>query len=136
MGCYGIGVGRLLAAAIEQNHDQKGIVFPPPVAPYQVHLVALNMSDTGVVEAADRLYQELWDRGVETLYGRPAGPGRRREVQRRRPAGSALRLVVSPRNLKNGMVEVKGRTDAEAEMTPLAEVVDTVTAWLAAGGRK
>ena len=136
MGCYGIGVGRLLAAAIEQNHDQKGIVFPPPVAPYQVHLVALNMSDTGVVEAADRLYQELWDRGVETLYDDRPDQAAGVKFNDADLLGLPLRLVVSPRNLKNGMVEVKGRTDAEAEMVPLADIVGTVGAQFAAGGRK
>ena len=65
MGCYGIGVGRLLAAAVEQNNDDAGIVFPPPVAPYQVHLVGLNVAAEEVAEAADKLYQEL---GVSLIH--------------------------------------------------------------------
>ena len=96
MGCYGIGVGRLLAAAIEQNHDERGIVFPQPVAPYQVHLVALNMSDPGVVEAADKLYQELWDRGVETLYDDRPDQAAGVKFNDADLMGLPLRLVVSP----------------------------------------
>ena len=134
MGCYGIGVGRLLAAAIEQNHDERGIVFPPPVAPYQAHLVALNMSDSDVVEAADRLYRELWDRGVETLYDDRIDQAAGVKFNDADLLGLPLRLVVSPRNLKNGQVEVKGRTDAEAEMVPLGSVVEAVAQRLAAGG--
>ena len=68
MGCYGIGVGRLLAAAIEQNHDDKGIVFPLPIAPYQVGMTALNVENAEVAEAAESLYEELQRAGVETLY--------------------------------------------------------------------
>ena len=134
MGCYGIGVGRLLAAAIEQNHDERGIVFPPPVAPYQVHLVALNMSDSDVADAADRLYRELWDKGVETLYDDRIDQAAGVKFNDADLLGLPLRLVVSPRNLKSGQAEVKGRTDAEAEMVPLTEVVDAVAARLPAGG--
>ena len=68
MGCYGIGVGRLLAAAIEQNHDEQGIIFPAPIAPYQVHVVGLNLTDEAVSQEADALYQRLWDAGIECLY--------------------------------------------------------------------
>ncbi len=133
MGCYGIGVGRLLAAAIEQNHDQRGIVFPPPVAPYQAHLVALNMSDSDVVEAADRLYKELWASGIETLYDDREDQAAGVKFNDADLLGLPLRLVVSPRNLKNGQVEVKGRTDAEAEMVPLGRVVEAVGKRLATG---
>ena len=59
MGCYGIGVGRLLAAAIEQNHDEKGIIFPANIAPYDVHLVSLNTEDPSIKESAESLYSLL-----------------------------------------------------------------------------
>ena len=87
MGCYGIGVGRLLAAAIQQNHDERGIVFPAPIAPFSVHLVGLNLSDAAVSEAADRLYDELWAEGIETLYDDRTDEAAGVKVQRRRPAG-------------------------------------------------
>ena len=68
MGCYGIGVGRLLAAAIEQNHDDNGIVFPHPIAPYQAHLVGLNLANEAVAQAAENLYAQLTAANIETLY--------------------------------------------------------------------
>ena len=90
MGSYGIGVGRLLAAAVEQNHDDKGIIWPAPIAPYQVHMVALGNSPEVTAEA-DRLYEELQQTqpaGLQVLYDDARGIGGG-QVQRRRPAGHA-----------------------------------------------
>jgi prolyl-tRNA synthetase len=124
MGCYGIGVGRLLAAAVEQNHDDKGIVFPTPIAPYQVHLVGLNLTDASVAAAADGLYRELWDAGIETLYDDRPDQAAGVKLNDADLMGLPLRLVVSPRNLRNNAVEMKGRTDTEATMVGM----DAVTA--------
>ena len=123
MGCYGIGVGRLLAAAIEQNHDDKGIVFPAPIAPYQVHLVGLNLSDPEVFSAADALYQQLWDAGLETLFDDRIDESAGVKLNDADLMGLPVRLVVSPRNLRSGMVELKGRADSEATMVPAGEVL-------------
>jgi len=68
MGCYGIGTGRLLAAVIEENHDEKGIIWPPEIAPYQIHLVALDIGQAEVSEAAEGLYGALLAPGYELLY--------------------------------------------------------------------
>ncbi|SVB49986.1 uncharacterized protein METZ01_LOCUS202840, partial [marine metagenome] len=68
MGCYGIGIGRLLAAAIEQNHDENGIVFPVPIAPYSVHLVGLNLHDEDVINSSNSLYSSLWQEGIDCLF--------------------------------------------------------------------
>ena len=122
MGCYGIGVGRLLAAAIEQNHDEKGINFPIPIAPYQVHLVGLNLSDGEVAAAADRLYTQLWQQGFETLYDDRVDQAAGVKLNDADLIGLPVRLVVSPRNLKNNVVEVKGRKDSEAETVPADEL--------------
>ena len=89
MGCYGIGVGRLLAAAIEQNHDNRGIVFPAPIAPYQVHLVGLNLADETVAAAADKPLPGVVGQRHRDPLRRPARPGGRSEAQRRRPDGAA-----------------------------------------------
>jgi prolyl-tRNA synthetase len=124
MGCYGIGVGRLLAAAIEQNHDDKGIVFPAPIAPYQVHLVGLNLSDPEVFSAADALYQQLWDAGLETLFDDRIDESAGVKLNDADLVGLPVRLVVSPRNLRSGMVELKGRSESEATMVPANEVVE------------
>ncbi|MFQ6029737.1 MAG: proline--tRNA ligase [Dehalococcoidia bacterium] len=126
MGCYGIGVGRLLAAAIEQNHDDKGIVFPAPVAPYQAHLVGLNLTDEAVAQAAEQLYQSLWDQGIETLYDDRPDQGAGVKLNDADLLGLPIRLVVSPRNLRNGMVELKGRQEEEATMVPLDQVAEAV----------
>ncbi|HIM37225.1 MAG TPA: proline--tRNA ligase, partial [Dehalococcoidia bacterium] len=100
MGCYGIGVGRLLAAAIEQNHDDKGLVFPIPIAPYQIHLVGLNLSDEEVAAAADKLYSDLWEQGFETLYDDRTDQAAGVKFNDADLIGLPVRLVISPRNLK------------------------------------
>ena len=134
MGCYGIGVGRLLAAAIEQNHDDNGIVFPHPIAPYQAHLVGLNLSNEAVAQAAEDLYTQLNAANIETLYDDRPDAAAGVKFNDADLMGLPVRLVISPRNLNNGVVEIKGRTDAEATTVPLAEVVDAVRARLAIGG--
>jgi len=131
MGCYGIGVGRLLAAAIEQNHDERGIVFPTPVAPYQVHLVGLNLADEEVSAAADQLYADLWKQGIEVLYDDRQDQAAGVKLNDADLLGMPVRLVVSPRNLKNGVVEVKGRREEQAATVPADQVVDAVRQQLA-----
>ncbi|MCH8854180.1 MAG: proline--tRNA ligase, partial [Planctomycetes bacterium] len=123
MGCYGIGVDRLLAAIIEENHDENGIVWPKSIAPFAVHIVALNPDKEGVSEAAERLYNELRERGVDVLYDdREESAGVK--FADADLLGMPLRVTVSPRNLKQDVVEIKGRSDADAEMVPLSEAVD------------
>ena len=126
MGCYGIGVGRLLAAAIEQNHDEKGMVFPAPIAPYQVHLVGLNLADDRVAAAADQLYRDLWSQGVETLYDDRIEAAAGVKLNDADLLGLPLRLVVSPRNLNNGLVETKGRQESEPSLVPADQAVEVV----------
>ena len=121
MGSYGIGVGRLLAAAIEQNHDENGIVFPTPIAPYQVHLVGLNLSDSDVARTADGLYDRLWSQGIETLYDDRADEAAGVKFNDSDLVGLPVRLVVSPRNLRQGMVEVRRRSGGDAELVSLEQ---------------
>ena len=128
MGCYGIGVGRLLAAAIEQNHDDKGIMFPAPIAPYQVHLVGLNLADEQVAEEAERLYQELKDQGIEVLYDDRTDQTAGVKLNDVDLLGLPVRLVVSPRNVKAGVVEFKQRLDETSSLVPAGEVVATLQA--------
>ena len=131
MGCYGIGVGRLLAAAVEQNNDENGIVFPIPIAPYQAHLVGLNMSNQEVAQAADKLYQELEADGIEVLYDDREDAAAGVKFNDADLLGLPVRLVVSPRNMKNGAVEIKGRADSEAGSVALDSVVEEVRRRLA-----
>jgi prolyl-tRNA synthetase len=118
MGCYGIGLGRLLAAAIEQNHDDKGIIWPPAIAPYHIYLCPLSMDNQEVTATAEGLYQRLRKEGFEVLYDdRPESPGVK--FNDADLLGIPLRLTVSPRTLKRQGVEFKRRTEKEAEVVPL-----------------
>ena len=131
MGCYGIGVGRLLAAALEQNHDDKGIVFPSAIAPYQVHLVALNVENPDVAQAAENLYNRLEQAGLEVLYddrAETAGV----KFNDADLLGFPVRIVVSPRNLKQGSAEAKQRSEGDAQLVGLEEVVEVVQGLLRA----
>ena len=131
MGCYGIGVGRLLAAAIEQNHDDKGIVFPSTIAPYQVHLVALNVENPEVAQAADDIYQRLEQAGLEVLYDdRPETAGVK--FNDADLLGFPVRIVVSPRNLRQGSAEIKQRRENEAQLVGLEGVVEVAQGLLEA----
>ncbi len=132
MGCYGIGVGRLLAAAIEQNHDDKGIIWPASIAPYQVHLCALFIDDPKVVAAADSLYKDLTAAGVEVLYDdRAESPGVK--FNDADLLGMPLRITVSPRNLEKQSVEIKWRTEKKAQLMPLEDIVAVVQKMLQTG---
>ncbi|MCH8186945.1 MAG: proline--tRNA ligase [Chloroflexi bacterium] len=125
MGCYGIGVGRMLAAAIEQHHDDKGIKFPAPIAPYHASLVALNVADPEVVACAEDVYARLGEAGIEVLYddrSETAGV----KFNDADLLGLPLRIVVSARNLAQDAVEVKGRSESVAAAVPKADIVDRV----------
>jgi len=123
MGTYGIGVGRLVAAAIEQNHDEKGIIWPISIAPFQVHLTGLFMDNPKVAEAADKLYQELVAPGIEVLFDdRVESPGVK--FNDADLIGIPFRITLSPRTLDGSNVEFKRRTDNKAQIMPLAGIAD------------
>jgi prolyl-tRNA synthetase len=129
MGCYGIGVERLLAAAIEQNHDDGGIVFPRPIAPYDVHLVALNTDVADVVSAADDLYANLEAAGLSVLYDdRHESPGVK--FNDADLIGLPVRAVVSRRNVNQGVIEVKRRDSSDPVSPPMDEALATVQSLL------
>ena len=131
MGCYGIGVGRLLAAAIEHNRDEQGMCLPVNVSPFQVYLAGLNMEDADVSSAAERVYQQLQDAGVEVLYDdRTESAGVK--FNDADLLGFPVRVVVSPRNLKEGKAEVKRRSEAEASMVALEDAASHVASLLTA----
>jgi len=129
MGCYGIGVGRLLAATIEANHDDKGMILPRAIAPYEVYLAGLNTNDETVVASAAKFYEDLSSAGVEVLYDdRDVPPGVK--FNDADLIGLPLRVVVSSRGLTNGEIEMKRRDADEATMAPLADGVEAVKAAL------
>ncbi|TRO79193.1 proline--tRNA ligase [Trichloromonas acetexigens] len=127
MGCYGIGVGRTVAAAIEQNNDANGIIFPMPIAPFQVIVTMVNPNDAEVCAAAEKLYADLLERGVEVLLDdRDERPGSK--FKDADLLGIPLRVTVGARGLKDGALEVQERRSGTREMVPLAEVAEVVAA--------
>ncbi len=127
MGCYGIGIGRLLAAIVEYGHDDKGIVWPIQVAPYQVHICTLNPDKSNVEHTGEQLYQTLRSSDVDVLLDdRPASPGVK--FNDADLIGAPLRVTVSPRTLATGSVEIKWRNKKEAELIAVGDAADLVTA--------
>jgi prolyl-tRNA synthetase len=130
MGCYGIGVTRIVAAAIEQGHDERGIIWPDPIAPFQVVLVPLNLQKSARVrEASDRLYAELVAAGIEVLYDdRDARPGVK--FADAELLGVPHRLVVADRGLEAGKLEYRHRRDSASTEFPAGEVMEFLRARL------
>ena len=123
MGCYGIGVSRVVASAIEQNHDDKGIIWPDAIAPFQIALLPMNMQKSAEVrETAERLYAELTNAGYEVLFDdrgeRPGVMFADMEL-----IGIPHRVVVGERGLKSGTVEYKGRRDTENQDIALEQLM-------------
>ena len=130
MGSYGIGAGRLLAAIVEQHHDDKGIIWPPSVAPFQVHLVSLGLDRPEAREGAEALYAELEQAGLEVLYDdRAESAGVK--FNDADLIGVPLRLTISPRTLKAETVEAKLRRESEATLLPRGEAVERARELLA-----
>ena len=125
MGSYGIGPARIVAAAIEQGADEKGIVWPRSLAPWEVELVSLGKDADEAVQAADALYEELTATGLEVLYDdRDAGPGEK--LTDAELLGCPLRVVVGKRALAEGQVEAQERASGADHRLPLAEAVESV----------
>jgi prolyl-tRNA synthetase len=130
MGCYGFGVGRTLAAAVEQNHDEDGIVWPRPLAPFEAVVLALNVGDPAVREAADRLYEELAARGADVFYDdRDERPGVK--FKDADLVGFPVRLVVGAQSLGRGEVELSTRRERVKRPVPVAEAAGRVLELLA-----
>jgi len=126
MGCYGIGVSRIVAAAIEQNHDKNGICWPSPIAPFQLALLPMNAKKSHrVKEAAEKLYAELLEAGVEVIYDdrnvRPGVMFNDMEL-----IGIPHRVVIGERGLDAGSLEYRARTDSENSEIPLEGAVEAI----------
>lgn len=121
MGCYGIGIGRTMGTIVEVHHDENGMIWPKNIAPYQVHLISIK----GAEEEADKLYAQLQKEGIEVLYDdRKERPGSK--LKDADLIGIPLRIVVSSRTLEQNSVEWKGRTENEAQMVKMDEVIGKV----------
>lgn len=126
MGCYGMGVTRLVAAVIEQNHDDNGIIWPLPLAPFQLHIIALNAQKSDAVkEASEALYAQACEAGIDVLLDdRAERPGVK--FAEADLIGIPHRIVIGDRGLKNGAVEYRQRTGDSAEDIPLDDVLSKI----------
>lgn len=132
MGCYGIGVSRVVAAAIEQNNDERGILWPEAIAPFQVAIVPVNKHKCPeVAEAADKLYAELTAAGVEVLYMDEDKARLGVMLANVELIGIPHRVVISDRGLADGQIEYRNRRAADNETLPAAELTQAVLAKLA-----
>ena len=128
MGCYGIGVTRLLGAAIEQGHDERGIIWPISMAPFEVVICPMNYDKSEAVKAtADQLHEQLLTAGIDVVLDdrgeRPGAMFADWEL-----IGAPFRVVIGERGLADSLVEFKGRTDAESQNIPITEIKDKVVA--------
>lgn len=126
MGCYGIGVSRVVASAIEQNNDKNGIIWPSGLAPFTVCIIPMNMHKSERVQrAAEQLYSDLSSAGIEVLFDdrkeRPGVMFANMEL-----IGIPYRIVIGERSLDKGIFEFKGRTDSEAQEIAIDDIVDTI----------
>jgi len=130
MGCYGIGVGRTMAAAVEQFNDKDGIIWPASIAPYQVIVIAMNPKDAESFRKAEMIYEEFERAGVEVIFDdRKERPGVK--FKDADLIGYPIRVVVGPKTLANGSLEVKARRTGEVRMLPLdGDYVAAVREWL------
>ncbi len=128
MGCYGIGITRTVAAVIEQNYDDDGIVWPWPVAPYQVHLLNLDPGNVEVMELSNRLEKELEEAGFEVLHDDREGMSPGVKFKDADLLGFPLRLTVGARGLKEGTVELRDRRTKETLKVAPASVLEKVAA--------
>jgi len=123
MGCYGIGVGRLAASVCEAHHDDYGPIWPMAIAPWQVHLCALKSNDTEVAAAANNLYRDLQKAGIEVIFDdRAVSPGFM--FSDADLLGVPVRAVVSPKNCKEGVVEIKTRDKSLSEKIAVADALE------------
>jgi prolyl-tRNA synthetase len=125
MGCYGIGVGRTAAAAIEQNHDDKGIIWPRNLAPFQVIIIPVNYSNDDLKNVCDNLYDSLQKAGIETLLDDRTdrlGP----KLKDADLMGIPLQIIIGPKNLSAGQVEIKVRKTNESELRPYPQVIEDI----------
>lgn len=127
MGCYGIGVSRTMAAAVEQNNDSNGIIWPMPIAPYHVIIIPVNAKKEDQMQAAENIYEKMKARGVEVILD---DRDERAGVKFKDAdlIGIPVKVTIGPKSLQENQVEVKKRWSDESELTPIENVVDVVCA--------
>ncbi len=125
MGCYGIGVGRTVAAAIEQGHDENGMIMPFAIAPFEVCVLPVNSSHAESMELAEVVYKELLGKGIDAIIDdRPERPGVK--FKDCDLIGIPIRVTIGERNLKEGLVEIKLRNEKDSQKVRKEEVIERV----------
>ena len=125
MGCYGIGINRIVAAVAETSYDDNGLIWPLSIAPFQVLVIPLNITDDDVMSAAESIYEQLGSAGIDVLMDeRKARPGFK--FKDADLIGIPLRVIVGGKGLADGVVELKWRTDSDVTRIPLDQIADTV----------
>ena len=134
MGCYGIGIGRTVAACIEQNNDEDGIVWPMPLAPYHVIITPVNVNEEDIMKAAENLYNSMLAEGIEVIFD---DRDERAGVKFKDAdlIGIPLRIIIGQKNLVQGNVELKIRKTGENKLYSLQEIVQEVKQIIARSGR-
>jgi len=131
MGSYGIGIERIIACAIEQNNDKDGIIWNTALAPYLVHLTAINMNNNEIVATADKLYKSLGEAGLDVLFDDRGNVSPGFKFKDADLLGMPVHVIVGEKGLKNGQAEVKIRRTGERTMVPLGDLISTVKKLLA-----
>lgn len=128
MGAYGIGIGRVMGTVVELLSDDRGLVWPESIAPYRVHLIAIpGKENNDVLTYAENIYEDLRKAGIEVLYDDREGKSAGEKFADSDLLGLPYRIVISGKTLAEESVEIKKRTEDEAHMIPLAQVIDYVS---------
>src|SRR5512135_3699084 len=124
MGSYGIGIERIVACHIEQNHDANGIIWDKAIAPFQVHLIAVGSKSKDVVDMAERMYTDLTDDGIEVLFDdrKDISPGFK--FKDADLLGMPYQVIVGEKNLANGNIEIKDRRTGERIMVEVDRLLE------------
>jgi prolyl-tRNA synthetase len=126
MGCYGIGIGRTVAATIEQNHDENGIIWPLALAPYQVIIIPVNVKEKRISATAEQLYRQLLEEGIETMYDdRDERVGVK--FNDADLIGIPYRVTIGPKRLAEGNIEIKNRRSGEVTVVPVEKAIEFLT---------
>jgi len=131
MGSYGIGMERIVACYIEQNHDKDGIIWNKALAPYQIHLIAVNVNSKDVVVASDRIYDQLCSAGVDVLFDDRANITPGFKFKDADLLGMPLQVIVGDKGLKNSQIEIKRRRTGERILVKLEDAVAEIHKLLA-----
>ena len=127
MGCYGIGLGRIMATVVSVHHDERGIIWPNAIAPFNIHLINLNVQDKKDIEKINAIEEELMAKGFDILYDDRLDINAGEKLAEADLIGDPLRVIVSNKTLKEGMVEVGRRGERSVEMVKLEDIVKYTT---------